>query len=156
MKRFVVFVVAIATAAAMLGAFPATVRADDGVPLKGYADYTLTSIAVEPDGTVVLTYDGTGNATQLGLFTAEAHIYPHGDGTYSGTVTFTAANGDQVFFSVEAVFTSPTTTVGRATITGGTGRFLNATGEVRFAEVFSDATHAQVHQTFDGTISSSS
>jgi hypothetical protein len=156
MKRFTLFMVAIATAAAMLGALPATVRADDGVPLKGDADYAFTGIAVEPDGTVVLRYDGKGIATQLGLFTAEASIYPqfHADGTitYSGTAVFTAANGDQVFFSLEAAFTSPTTSVGSATITGGTGRFLYATGGADYEEVFADATHRQVHLTFKGTI----
>ncbi len=98
-----------------------------------------------------MTYDGTGNATQLGLFTAEAYIYPHADGTYSGTVAFTAANGDQVFFSGQATFITSTTDEGTARITGGTGRFINATGEVDFVEVFSDNL-AQVDQTFAGTI----
>lgn len=152
MKRFVVFLLSVVAAAAMLGAFPATVRADDAVPLKGIAKYTLTSATREPDGTTLLTYGGTGHATLLGSFTADANIvFLVPFTTYSVTGVLTAANGDQIFFSGEAAFTSPTTDAGTLTITGGTGRFMNATGEGDFADVFSDGIkHAA--QTFEGTI----
>jgi hypothetical protein len=54
--------------------------------------------------------------------------------------------------SLKGAFTSVATIFdGTKTITGGTGRFENATGEANFVDVFSaDFTHA--HQTFEGTI----
>jgi hypothetical protein len=145
MKPFVVSIVVLVIAAAVLGAYPATVGADPAVPFRGRAEYTLT--AVEPDGT--LRYSGTGNATHLGLFTADASLFPQGDGAFSATAVFTAANGDQLFFIAEGEFTSPTTVLGTATITGGTGRFEGATGEVVFMDVTSIV---HVDQTFEGTI----
>ena len=147
MKPFVVSIVVFVTAAAMLGASPATVGADQAVPVpfKGRAEYTLT--AVEPDGT--LRYIGTGHATHLGLFTADASLFPHGDGTFSVTAVFTAANGDQLFFIGEGEFTTPTSVLGTATITGGTGRFEGATGDAVFMDVTSVVL---VDQTFEGTI----
>ena len=145
MKPLVVSIVVVVAAAALLGAYPATVGADQAVPFKGRAEYTLT--AVEPDGT--LRYSGTGNATHLGLFTADASLFPDGDGKFSATATFTAANGDQLFLIAEGAFTSPTSVVGTATITGGTGRFEGATGDADFMDITSIVL---VDQTFEGTI----
>ena len=147
MKPLVVSIMVLVTAA-LLGASPATVGADPAVPVpfKGRAEYTLT--AVEPDGS--LRYIGTGQATQLGLFTADASLFPHGDGIhFSATATFTAANGDQLFLVAEGAFTSPTSVVGTATITGGTGRFEGATGDADFMDITSIVL---VDQTFEGTI----
>jgi hypothetical protein len=102
-----------------------------------------------PDGT--LEYSGTGHATYLGLFTAEVSVFPNGDGTFSLTGFFTAANGDQIFFIGEGEFTSSTSAMGTATITGGTGRFAGATGGADFMDV-SDTSLEHIDQTFDGTI----
>ena len=147
MKPLVVSIVVLMAAAALLGASPATVGADPAVPVpfNGRAEYTLT--AVEPDGT--LRYIGTGLATHLGLFTADASLFPDGDGKFSATATFTAANGDQLFLIAEGAFTSPTSVVGTATITGGTGRFEGATGGADFMDITSIVL---VDQTFEGTI----
>ena len=146
MKPFVVSIVVLVTAAALLGASPATVGADPAVPVpfKGRAEYTLTAV----EGST-LRYIGTGHATHLGLFTADASLFPHGDGKFSATVTFTAANGDQLFLIAEGAFTSPTSVVGTATITGGTGRFEGATGDADFMDITSIVL---VDQTFEGTI----
>ena len=148
MKPLVVSIMVLVTAAALLGASPATVGADPAVPVpfKGRAEYTLTYAA--PDGSV-LVYNGTGHATHLGLFTADASLFPHGDGTFSATATFTAANGDQLFLIAEGAFTSPTSVLGTATITGGTGRFEGATGDADFMDITSIVL---VDQTFEGTI----
>jgi hypothetical protein len=149
MKPLVVSIVVLVTAAALLGASPATVGADPAVPVpfKGRAEYTLTYAA--PDGSV-LVYNGTGHATHLGLFTADASLFPHGDGSrFSATATFTAANGDQLFLIAEGAFTSPTSVPGTATITGGTGRFEGATGDADFMDITSIVL---VDQTFEGTI----
>jgi hypothetical protein len=148
MKRFVVFLVAVLAAAAMLAAFPATAGPKHGVPFKGSVDYTL--IQVNPDGS--FDFVGTGNVTHMGRVTATAHIVPIVFGVnYSITVVVTAANGDQVFLSGERVVTSPTTSVDTVRITGGTGRFTDATGEIVSVDVYSpDFSHDT--STWDGTI----
>jgi hypothetical protein len=145
MKPLVVSIVVLVTAAALLGAFPATVSADQPTPLKGRTEYTLT--AVEPDGT--LSDSGTGHATHLGLFTADVSVFPNGDGTFSLSGAFTAANGDRIPFIGEGEFTSSTSAMGTATITGGTGRFADATGGAVFMDV-SDPSLEHIDQTFRG------
>jgi hypothetical protein len=72
------------------------------------------------------------------------------DGTFTGTRVFVAANGDQLFADVAGAFTSATTAEGTLTITGGTGRFLNASGEADFEVVSPDGIHLTL--TFEGTI----
>ena len=129
-------------------------QAAQAVPFNGHTEYAQYA---NPAGTLpagTFEYIGTGHATHLGPFTADVFVTPHED-TYSFTAVFTAANGDQVLLSGEAKFTSPTSTsaTGNATITGGTGRFMNATGKLHFKDVFSDRTTlAQANQTFKGII----
>jgi hypothetical protein len=142
MKRFVVFLVAVLTAAAMLGAFPALVGADQAVPFKGSAELTLTKV----EGNV-LTFAGTGNGTHLGQFTEDAVVVVHMDGSFSATVVLTAANGDQVFKSAQGASIS----LGTFTVHGGTGRFMNATGTGLVMHASPDG-FAHVAQTYDGTI----
>jgi hypothetical protein len=77
---------------------------------------------------------GSGNATQLGLYTihfqAEVNIPTLASSTLA---TLTAANGDSLFAEGWGQGT-PTTTPGMVsivetyTITGGTGRFVGASG----------------------------
>jgi hypothetical protein len=91
--------------------------------------------------TVTQNSDGSGNtwvgwgvATGMGKFTSS------GANTYLGVVdgvlygfgivSFVAANGDMLFVKSEwALDLSTVMLLGRATITGGTGRFSHATGE---------------------------
>jgi hypothetical protein len=121
------------------------------VPFKGRADAVVTGVELEPDG-IHLTATATGVATHLGHFTREEQTVVHEDGTLVGSLILTAANGDQLFVVFEGAFTSPTTAAGSYTITGGTGRLANASGEAGFVVVTSDGIHFAV--TFDGTISS--
>jgi hypothetical protein len=87
-----------------------------------------------PPTTLRVTGKDTGEATHLGHFTAiyEDVVYiPATTGT--GTLTFTAANGDELFTTYEGgqtEFVPPnlSTLTLVATITGGTGRFAAATG----------------------------
>lgn len=76
---------------------------------------------------------GTGHATHLGLFTSWERICLDQSFQFShGEFALIGANGDTLFGmpSGNLVFTSPTTATiyGSFVITGGTGRFANATG----------------------------
>jgi hypothetical protein len=150
MKRLIVFLAAVVAAAAMLGAFPATVPADDRVPYKGRADEVTTSIEPAPDG-LHITVAVTGQATHMGRFTGDENVVGHADGTFAGTRVFIAANGDQLFANVEGRPISPNTAGGTFTFTGGTGRFRNAAGGADFVGVSSDG-FIHIAITFEGTI----
>ena len=100
-------------------------------PFKGTVSAVETVVVAFP--TASLTRDGTGTATYLGKYTV--HIVmtinlPTLSST--GTATFTAANGDTLTANVagQATRTGPTTLsiIENYTITGGTGRFADATG----------------------------
>jgi len=126
--------------------------ATDQVPFTGSAVGAIVS-AVPGDEGVELTVAATGKATHLGKFTREEEVLLNPDtGAISGTIIFTAANGDQLICEAEGGFTSPTTATGTYTFTGGTGRFKNATGEAEFFVTTPDGVHFTVE--FSGTISS--
>jgi hypothetical protein len=133
---------------AILGhASPAS--ADDQLPFQGRANETVIGFDITPDG-VLVTAIGEGQATYLGQFTRLATVLVHFDGTVEGTVVFTAANQDQLFADIEGVPTSLTTTTGSYTFTGGTGRFVHASGEAVFEAATSDRIHVTI--TFEGAI----
>jgi hypothetical protein len=148
MKRFVVFLVAVMAAAAMLGAFPALGDDDHGVPFEGSAELTRTGGPQGlSHGDVLMTFVGTGHGTHLGRFTEDAVVVIHVDGSFSAIVVLTAANGDQVFKSAEGASVS----AGTFRVNGGTGRFRNATGSGVVRHASSDG-FAHVDQTYEGTI----
>jgi hypothetical protein len=150
MKSFVIFLLAILTAAAMLGSFPALGDDSDddhGLPFKGSAELTRTSVQALPHGDVLMTFVGTGNGTHLGPFTEDAVVVIHVDGSFSAIVVLTAANGDQVFKSAEG----PSVGSGNFRVNGGTGRFRDATGSGVVKHASSDG-FAHVAQTYEGTI----
>jgi len=122
--------------------------AGDGRPFKGHATETVIGAEPTPDGLLVTTV-GAGLATHLGRFTREASVTIHDDGTFDGTVTFTAANGDRLVADLEGMATPPTLQ-GTYTFTGGTGRFANASGVAAFEGVTADGIHVAL--TFEGTI----
>jgi hypothetical protein len=95
--------------------------AGDDRPFKGNANEMVLSAEPTSDG-LVLTTVGAGLATHLGRFTRVATVTIHDDGTIDGTVTFFAANGDELTADVEGTF-SPPTLQGTYTFTGGDGRF---------------------------------
>ena len=162
MRRFVAFVVVLVTAAAMLGAYPATARAGDLVPFKGSTEYVL--VPGDPTETSHV-FVGTGVATHTGRSRTFATVVPHRDAPhpyYSVDATITAANGDKIIVSGMAFFTSLDLTTGTATatgavdITGGTGRFDGATGTIYIDDKFTLDAHGNViadDQTLEGSIS---
>ena len=81
--------------------------------------------------------DSTGVATHFGQFTA--HLDGQAAGTtFTGTGNLVAADGDQITDTISATITptSPTSidVVGTLTITGGTGRFEDASGSAEFID----------------------
>ena len=83
---------------------------------------------------------GTGNATHLGLFTSAGRVTFNPDANDpnqvhpSGQATFTAADGDKLetVFGADETYMDLTTGIGGGIfrITGGTGRFANASGSM--------------------------
>jgi hypothetical protein len=74
----------------------------------------------------------TGNATHLGRFRLTSD-FTVTMATASGTATWTAANGDQIFTTVagHAVVTFPNAAIVEThTVTGGTGRFAGTSGSI--------------------------
>jgi hypothetical protein len=134
---------------AVVLAFVIPLMAKDNVPFKGDGDEVITSAQQVSDG-LHFTVFTTGHATHLGEFTRQATAVLQSNGAVTGTVVWTAANGDQLLANLAAGFVSPTTAVGTYSFTGGTGRFDNASGEANFKSTTSDGVHFAL--TFEGTI----
>ena len=87
------------------------------------------------DASALRHLDGTGSATHLGRFTLSADFTViTATGNATGTAIWTAANGDQLRVSVVGhgdIVVFPTVTITEThTITGGTGRFADASGAI--------------------------
>jgi hypothetical protein len=145
------------SAAAARGASPASKQ----VPFKGIFSATGTATARPGDRCPVLTVEilGTGNATHLGRLTNEqSHCAaPPSLAFTDGVFTLTAANGDQIrgtYFGEFVPLDPPLFTIdGHFSITGGTGRFADATGSGDASGVQNLVT-GEVTVSLVGTISS--
>ena len=138
--------------AVMLASTALPTWAGDQVPFKGRGEGTVTNAVPDPGG-VVLTVLVNGNSTSLGRFSREETVlFDPNTGSLTGLVVFTAANGDELFATVEGGFISASTATGTYTFTGGTGRFANATGSAEFVVSSPDGIHVSVK--FKGTLSS--
>lgn len=129
------------------------------VPLKG----TLSAVEIDDVQFPVLNVSGsgTGQSTLLGrytmTFTAQVDLTT-GMTIGLGAMEITAANGDKLFATFTGVGT-PTpgnpnvfSVVENVTITGGTGRFVNATGSFTLQRL-ADLTTGLSSGSFSGTIS---
>jgi len=131
-------------------ALPYQLQADAGGskrPFKGQAAGMITGVAASG----ALIVETTGNASHLGAFKRTENTFIGPGGGISGSLIFTAANGDQLMADFSGGFTSPTTAEGTYTFTGGTGRFTGATGTARFQATTPDLVHVAV--SFEGSIS---
>lgn len=107
------------------------------VPFKGQAELTLTG-AVPIGDNLELTAIASGQATHLGRYTRTETVLVDPFGVFiEGTITFTAANGDELYAEVSGGFTSPdlSTAEGSYVFAGGTGRFEDASGSALFTAV---------------------
>jgi len=133
----------------------ASLSAAQSVPFKGNFEGTQTSTPLQPPFAFV---DGsaTGNATHLGRFTVKfPHTVNFATRTGEGTFTFTAANGDTLTadFTGQAQPGPIVSIVEHATVTGGTGRFAEATGSFTVQRLFYPASGTTTGS-FEGTIAS--
>jgi hypothetical protein len=135
-------------------------RSAEVVPFKGRLDGAF-AVTFDPPPSPFFTVllEGTGNATLLGRFTLEApHRVDTRTGGASGSLAFTAANGDVLTADFIGA-SGPTATPGvfsiveTATITGGTGRFAGATGSFIIERLVNLDTGV-TSGSFGGTISS--
>jgi len=127
MRKIRAIAVAISLALAALNVATAVSAAEASVPIKG----TGKGIVRFDTATGALTVEKSGVSSQLGKYTVriEGNATRSEDGVFtgSGTATFVAANGDQLW----GTFTSSGRdgkTTSLITFTGGTGRFANASG----------------------------
>ena len=130
------------------------------VPFSGTLQAAEAATFPSP-GTLVADGSGGGIATLLGRFTIAWHFTVNlADGTGSGPVRFTAANGDEIFTTVAGT-SRPTDTPGVAhiteiqTIIGGTGRFAGATGSFTVERLVDLTTNPSLTSgSFSGAITS--
>ena len=151
-RRPLFFAVVAASAVSLASIAVSAVAAE--TPFKGTVNAVETGTVVFP--TASLTRDGTGTATYLGKYTE--HIAMTIDlptMSSTGAATFTAANGDTLTATVvgQATRTGPTTLsiVEVYTITGGTGRFADATGTFTLKSTVNQTTGVS-SGTFSGAI----
>jgi hypothetical protein len=123
--------------------------------------FTLTPGDPSPCEGVPITDTLTGTSSHLGLVAATYPHYVNFDaGTFSGTATFEAANGDELFVLLEGSAEDPNcrTTCDvtfMGTITGGTGRFegaegtLTGTGKDLYAPTLTGTVTAELQATIN-------
>ena len=149
-SRLVALVAALAVALA--GVVVSAVAAE--TPFKGTYSAVETNQLVFP--ILSVNREGTGTATYLGKYTEHA-TFQVNVLTLSGTgpATFTAANGDTLFTSGvgQATPISPTVVsiVEVYTVTGGTGRFADATGTFTLVRTLDQTTGVSTG-TFSGAV----
>ena len=136
--------------------FAAPAAGERRLLLKGSLQATETHLVTSP--TMFVDATGSGNATQLGLFTMsfQAEVYLPTLFAASESATLVAANGDNLFAegSGQGTLTETPGVVSileTYTITGGTGRFTGATGNVTVKRLIDRATLAS-SGTISGTI----
>ena len=141
---------------ATLPATDAVVASAHGeLPFHGSLEGTDTDTVSFPFLFVHLA--GTGNATHLGYYTAtfDFHVDLRTPASPAvGSFTLTAANGDSLsgdLLGRASIANGVATIVETATITGGTGRFADATGSFTVARTVIQATGVS-SGSFDGTI----
>ena len=147
------FVGLVAAFAVLLGTVAVSAVAAE-TPFKGTVNAVETGTVQFPIRHA--TREGTGTATYLGRYTVHVTLQVSVlTLAATGTATFTAANGDTLSASVvgQATRIGPTvlSIVEVYTITGGTGRFADATGSFTLESTVEQTTGVS-SGTFSGAI----
>jgi len=131
-------------ASALLGSSPPS-QAAESVCRPWHLDLSAQMTNPVYDENDILIYQdaaGSGRASHMGAIDAVGmdYFYPPEDGKLmvDGDGIFTAPNGDQIFVNFDGSVIDLETGegVGTYVVTGGTGRFANATGTADFASSF--------------------
>jgi len=119
------------------------------LPMKGSGAGQVTGLGPGPTPeTVAITAVGSGEATYLGRFTREESItLDPATGAVSGSITFTAADGSELYCNFSGNLAAGG---GTYTWAGGTGRFADASGTAGFTVLQSDPVNFSF--SFAGTI----
>lgn len=117
------------------------------IHVTGTLEATATITELPPTPFVFVRYKGSATVDDLGRMTFdEPHIVNLNNNTGVGTLVLIAANGDMITANLtgQATETGPGKfdIVEDVSITGGTGRFANATGSLRMERSFDFATNA--------------
>ncbi|HLZ08616.1 MAG TPA: hypothetical protein VKT80_08520 [Chloroflexota bacterium] len=143
-------------AVCLAAALATSAFAGSQVPFKGSFNETFIVLSGPP--VIVAKASGVGNVTHLGHSSESflGTVFVTGDCNNDTAVgSITGANGDQVFISAAGVFCFSTgVDSGTFTITGGTGRFLGATGGGKYTSLV-DFSKLTSSESYDGTIASS-
>jgi hypothetical protein len=127
------------------------------LPFKG--EYVDAFEMLQPPPMFVQKVTGTGNATYMGnsTFAAIAHVDLTTAPPFAvtGVRTITAANGDQIFTTFSGVSFPVVPGLNKTElneiITGGTGRFANASGNFKSSAI-ADQNNSIFTVSFDGRI----
>lgn len=134
MRRARIVVVAAALASLLLVSTASAGKGGVDRPFQAMLTGAVTYIV--PNGcppncqTFTTVTDAKGEVAHMGLVTMHDTHYPYDfANALDGSMTLTAANGDQLYavYDYDLFSTSPSITV---TLTGGTGRFADAAGTV--------------------------
>ena len=155
-KLSIPMIVALLLAILVVGTALAATSASKPMAFKGSLEALETYQANGP--TVFVTANGSGEGTQLGRYTVSYEVevdLPTGAGT-GLSAHYVAANGDSLFAEGSGQATptdDPTvfTIVETYTITGGTGRFANASGSFTLNRVVNLVT-GETSGNFAGSI----
>lgn len=94
----------------------------------------------------ISTMEGTGQVSHLGKVTwTTEHCFQLFAGTFGDAeLVITAANGDKLYGTYNGVMTGETTFIETMVITGGTGRFVGASGAVAETGWFDETGYLEI------------
>jgi hypothetical protein len=131
MKKMRIFLLLALTLVLASATLMSASAASTSVLFKAYIKTYPNIVAIEPDRLVV-EIPGEGFATHLGKTSWYSDMKAYFNGDQTGTMEFTAANGDKLFGKYEGVWSGdPAVAVefeGTIEITRGTGRFKGVKG----------------------------
>jgi len=137
----------------------APAAADDQVSFTATGTAVITSVTHLPGGLTQLDGSFSGNATHLGSFTGPATRIQDHQGNFATTTVLVSANGtDSVFLTISGHSertrggSCVIISTGTYTVTGGTGRFANATGSGTIISEI-DQCEGTARGIYEGTIS---